>query len=529
MSRSRRLALVGALCLPVLAGAFLVQDQATTASARLFDQVVYYVSERYVDSVPANQLYEKAAKGLVAQLNDPYSELLSPKEVTAFTRNTGGRYAGVGMQIEDHNGQIVVARVFPGSPAEGGGVQEGDVILFVDTASTRGWKLQQVSNTLLGTPGTKVKVRFGRPGITEPIPLEFTRATIRIPAVPYTLAFEGGIGYIPLQQFNETSAPEVTKAIRELQAQGAKSFILDLRRNPGGYLEHSLDIANLFLAKGSEILTVRGRQNEVQRSVADQGPLVPSAPVVVLVDQFSASASEIVAGALQDHDRALVVGNTTFGKGLVQSVMPLDGGYALKMTTAKWYTPSGRSIQKDRKVGPDGQFAAEEPDSVVESDSARRARPVFRSDAGRVVFGGGGITPDLPVRPDTFTTAEQALVRAIAPKSQEIYVKLYDFAFAQKGKVQRDFTVTPEWREQIFQAILGSGAKVDRTQLEAGRTYVDRLIENRVARTLFGDAEAKRRDLDDDAALRKAVDLLRKGRSQTDLFAMAKAAPTAAR
>lgn len=529
MPRSRRAAVAGVLLLPVLAGAFLVQDRATTASARLFDQVVYYVSERYVDSLSANQLYEKAAKGLVSQLNDPYSELLTPKDVKEFTRNTGGRYAGVGMQIEDHNGQIVVARVFPGSPAEGGGVQEGDVILFVDTASTRGWKLQQVSNNLLGTPGTKVKVRFGRPGIGEPIPLEFTRAVIRIPAVPFTLVFDGGIGYIPLQQFNETSAPEVAKAIRELQAQGAKSFVLDLRRNPGGYLDHSLDIANLFLPKGSELLTVRGRQNEVQRSVADEAPLVPSAPVVVLVDQFSASASEIVAGALQDHDRALLVGTTTFGKGLVQSVLPLDGGYALKMTTAKWYTPSGRTIQKDRKVGPDGQFAPEEPDTAAESDSSRRARPTFRSAAGRVVYGGGGITPDLTVRPDTFTAAEQALVRAIAPKSQEIYVKLYDFAYAQKGKVQKSFTVTPEWRDQVYQAILASGAKVDRTQLDAGRTYIDRLIENRVARTVFGDAEAKRRDLEDDAVLRKAVELLRKGRSQNDLFAMAKAAQTAAR
>jgi carboxyl-terminal processing protease len=529
MLRTRRAALVGAALVPVLVGGWLWQDKSATASARLFDQVVYFVSERFVDSLSTTQLYEKAARGLVQQLGDPYSELLSPQQVVAFNRNTGGRYAGVGMQIEDQQGQIVVARVFPGSPAEGAGVQEGDRIMQVDTATTRGWKLQQASNALLGTPGTKVKVRFYRPGVTEPIAIEFTRATIHIPAVPFSLVYNGGVGYIPLQQFNETAGDEVAKAIRDLQAKGAKSFVLDMRRNPGGYLTQSLEIANLFLQPKQEILAVRGRGGEVQREFADAPPMVPNAPVVVLVDGYSASASEIVAGALQDHDRALLVGSTSFGKGLVQTLLPLDGGYQLKMTTAKWYTPSGRTIQKDRKVGPDGQFTGEEADTSMENDSTRRARPQFKSDAGRVVYGGGGITPDIAVRPDTFTTAELALVRAMAPKSQEIYVKLYDFAFALKGKVKADFTVTPEWREQIFQVVLASGAKVDRPMLEAGAGYIDRLIENRIARTAFGDAEAKRRDLDDDAALRKAVELLRKGRSQADLFAMAKGAASASR
>jgi carboxyl-terminal processing protease len=529
MLRTRRAALAAVLVVPVLVGGFVWQDRATTASARLFDQVVMAVGERFVDSLSANQLYEKAARGLVTQLQDPYSELLSPAQLTAFTRNTGGRYAGVGMQIEEQQGSIVVSRVFPNTPAENGGVQEGDRIIFVDTSSTRGWRLQQVSNALLGTPGTRVKVRFGRPGVNEPIAKEFTRAVIHIPAVPYSLVFDGGVGYIPLQQFNETSAEEVAKAIISLKAKGAKSFVLDLRGNGGGYLEQSLEIANYFVPKGRELMSVRGRFDDAQRQVAESDPLVPTAPVAVLIDGYSASASEIVAGALQDHDRAVLLGQTSFGKGLVQSVFQLDGGYALKLTTGKWFTPSGRTIQKDRKVGPDGQFVAEAPDTLAETDSAKKARPQFKSASGRVVYGGGGITPDLSVRPDTFTTAELTVVRAISPKAQEIYVKLYDFALNLKGKVKPDFTVLPEWREEVYKYILESGAKVDRAQLDAGVGYIDRLIENRVARTAFGDGAAKARDLDDDAVLRQAVTLLRKGRSQQELFTLAKVAQSANR
>lgn len=529
MPRSRRALLVGVALVPVLAGGFLVQRPSTAASARLFDQVVALVGDRFVDSVAVPQLYEKAARGLVAQLQDPYSELFSPAQLTSFNRNTGGRYGGIGMQIEDQQGSVVVARVFPNTPAEAAGVQEGDRILVVDTASTRGWKLQQVSQALLGTPGTRVKVRFGRPGVPEPIALELTRAIIHIPAVPYTLVFDGGVGYVPLQQFNETAAEEVGKAVRDLQAKGAQRLVLDLRGNPGGYLEQALQIANLFVPRGKELMSVRGRGGEVQRLYAEAPAAMPTVPVVVLVDAYSASASEIVAGALQDHDRAVLLGTTTFGKGLVQSVFPLDGGYALKMTTAKWYTPVGRTIQKERRIGPDGQFLPEVSDTGLEGDSTRRARPRYTTDAGRTILGGGGITPDLVVRPDTFTSAEQALIRAIAPKSQEIYVKLYDFAFGLKGKVAADFDVRPEWREQIFAAILATGAKVDRAQLEAGQRYIDRLIENRVARIAFGDAAAKRRDLDDDVQLGKAVALLRKGKSQAELFALAKAAQTASR
>jgi carboxyl-terminal processing protease len=244
-----------------------------------------------------------------------------------------------------------------------------------------------------------------------------------------------------------------------------------------------------------------------------------------MTDNYSASASEIVAGALQDHDRALVVGTTSFGKGLVQTVFPLDGGWALKMTTAKWFTPSGRSIQKDRKLTADGVFVEAHPDSL-EPDSVRKKRPVFRSDAGRVVYGGGGVTPDVIVQPDTISTAEQTLAKALAPKFPEIYGVLSDIALSMKGKVAPDFQVTPALREDFLRKLQAAKVTVDRKQWDAGAGWIDRQIENRIVRLSFGDSTARRREMKDDPQLRRALEILRKGQTQKDLFAVAQSYQT---
>jgi carboxyl-terminal processing protease len=248
---------------------------------------------------------------------------------------------------------------------------------------------------------------------------------------------------------------------------------------------------------------------------AERDPIAPKIPLVILTDTYTASASEIVAGALQDHDRALIVGTTSFGKGLVQSVYRLDGGYAIKLTTGKWYTPSGRSIQKDRKLTDDGQFIEVRPDSM-ESDSVRKARPRFKSDGGRVVFGGGAII----VSPDTITSAEQKVARALASKGQDTYITLYDYAFAQKSSVKPDFVVTQAMRDEFYTRLQKKGVAVDRKDWDAAQDYVTRLIDIRISRLAFGDSTAKRREVSDDNQLVKALELLRKGQSQRDLFAL---------
>ncbi len=516
MRPSRRTALIGVLLVPAIAGAFVVQDRASREGGRLFSQVLDLVNARFVDSVNAADLYEKAARGLVTQLQDPYSELMSPRQLTQFNTSTAGRYGGIGMRIEEQPGKgVTIVTVFPNTPAERAGIREGDVIVGVDTLSVRGWNSRRVADSLTGTPGTKVNVTFARPGVPEPIKATFTRALIRVPAVPYAILFDGKIGYIPLQGFNETSTAELGRAITSLQAQGAKGMVLDLRGNPGGFLDQSLSITNLFLKEGQEIASVRGRNVEPQTYYAREKPIAPTLPLVILTDQYSASASEIVAGALQDHDRAVIIGTTSFGKGLVQTVFNLDGGYALKMTTGKWYTPSGRSIQKERVLTEDGAWVEVDHDSVEAGP-----RPTFKSDAGRTVYGGGAVTPDLIVKPDTFTTAEQEFRKATAAKWQEIYVLLYDYAYELKDKVTPDFKVQPTWRDELYRRFQAKGIQVDRGLYTGASRFIDGELDMRISRLAFGDSTARRRTLDNDPQLRQAIDLLRRGNSQQELFSL---------
>ena len=534
MPSLRKKLLIGSLVLPLLAGGFIVQNTEARDGARLFDQVLSLVSDRFVDTVTTAALYEKAARGLVDQLNDPYSELLTPKQLQRFSTTSTGRYGGVGMQIENQEGSITVVRVFPNTPAEAAGVVEGDRIVAVDTASTRGWSTERVSEALLGTPGTKVNVTFGRPGVQQPIQHRLTRAQIHIPAVPYALLLDGKIGYVPLQTFNESASQEVRDAVSRLQRQGARGFILDIRQNPGGILDQGLAVADLFLTRGQEIASVRGRKGPSETYVTRAGQHLPELPLVVLINGYSASASEIVAGALQDHDRGLVLGTTSYGKGLVQTLFPLEGGYALKMTTAKWYTPSGRSIQKDRAADTTGAANADDldqpaPDSL-ETERVKRDRPAFRSDGGRIVYGGGGITPDVIIPEDTATTKEQEFAKAIAPKAGAVRSVLYTYALELKGQIGgADFTARPEWRDEFYRRLTAAGVTVDKALFDAAAPMVDRWLSNQTARFAYGDSTAFPPAIPDDPQMSRALELLSKGQTQKDLFAMAQATPVAER
>jgi carboxyl-terminal processing protease len=355
--------------------------------------------------------------------------------------------------------------------------------------------------------------------VPELIPFTFTRAVVTIPAVPYAIMLDNKVGYIPLLQFNESARDELESSITRLSREGARGIVVDLRGNPGGILDQSLSVSNLFLKKGLPISSIRARNGENQNFVASDDPIAPTIPLVLLTDGRSASASEIVAGALQDHDRALVVGQTSFGKGLVQGVYDhLDGGYALKLTTGKWFTPSGRSIQRPRKFL-NGQFVEETPDSN-ETNATKKNRPAFKSDAGRTVYGGGGITPDVIVPDDTLTTAEQQFAKAIAPKSQDARTVLDDYSMTLAKSVSPTFTVQPAWLNDFYNRLQAKGVTVERKTYDGASRYVSRLLDQRVAHYAFGDSAARRRDLPYDAPLRKAIDLLDKGGSQRELFAI---------
>ena len=518
--RMRRVVILGALLvLPLAAGAFLRQSKLD--GARLFAQVLQRIEDNAVDSLSRSAIYEKAARGLVKNLKDPYADLYSPEELASFQRNTlRNNYAGLGMQIEPQDDQIVIARVFPNTPAAMGGLQAGDHIILVDTTSVIGWTTARVSDRLIGKPGTTVEVTVRRQGVPEPIKGKFTRAIIRVPAVPYTLVLDGNVGYIPLQAFNDVASEDVGKALLDLRARGARSFVLDLRGNGGGSLDQALDISNLFLRAGQEISSVRHRGREPEVYNANRpSPLVDSMPLIVLEDGNTASASEIVAGSLQDHDRALVVGTTSFGKGLVQTLFPLEGGWAVKLTTGKWYTPSGRSIQAEHDRLDDDRFV--EYDSAAVARDSTRKRPVFKSDAGRTILGGGGITPDIVITPDTASVAERELGKAIAPVFSAWRVTLYNYALEMKPKLKPDFAITPEMRDEFFSRLMKAKVPITKGQFDAAQGVVDRTMEQQFTNLAFGDSTALRRSIKSDEQLGKALELLGRGPTQRQLLALA--------
>ena len=499
------------VAVPLAFGAFR-QTSAARNSAAILGNVLQIVSQRALDSVPEDSIYIRAARGLVNSLDDPYASLYNQKEISDFMRNTiGNTYGGLGMGINQEDSTVVVADVFPGSPAEKGGVQRGDLILSIDTARTIGWTTEKVSAHLIGNIGTQVVVTFGRAGMDAPITTKFTRAQVHAFAVPYTLMLDDKIGYIPLQRFNGTSGAEVAGAVQGLVAKGATRFVVDLRGNGGGDVDQAVKVSNVFLTRGQAVLTQRERGVAPKFMTAALDATNATSPVVVLVDGGTASASEIVAGALQDHDRAVIIGQTTFGKGLVQGVYSLPDGFALKLTTGKWYTPSGRSIHRDRKIV-DGRLV------LVDSAAAVAKAQVMHSDAGRKLLDLGGITPDVAVAPDTLNLAEQTFVRAVLPKAAVFRASIFDVARAQHGTVTQGFIVTPQMRDDLRQRMAQGGISVDDKVYAGAASYLDLLLTQQTLRLAFGDSSAVRHSLPSDPVLKRATSLLRKAVTQVDLM-----------
>jgi carboxyl-terminal processing protease len=525
--------------LSFLSGGWLLQRGVASGGnvyqqARLFDDVLGHVNAYYVDSIGESQLYDQAARGMLEQLNDPYSVLLTGDDYRMLSEHTSGNYAGLGIQIDVREGWITVVAPLPETPAERAGVQTGDQIIEVDGKSTEGWKNDQAVKALRGEAGSKITIAVRRSGIAEPITYNLTRAQIHVRSVPAGTLFDGGVGYISLNPVAETSADELKEQITGMKAKGMKSLILDLRLNPGGLMDQGVKVADLFLDARQEIVATRGRARGSTKEFYDEARQAwPELPIVVLVNEGTASAAEIIAGALQDHDRAVVVGTPTFGKGLVQTLFPLGDGVALKLTTARWYTPSGRTIQRLARSEEDQaeQAAIDAADSVPggsreHSDSAIRQRPIFHTDAGRIVRGGGGIVPDLVIRPDSLTSGERAFARELGnhvPQYRDVLTS-YALDIKKSGAVKSaDFKVTAAMRQQVAQKLKAKGVDLPSATLDSASRLVDDQLGYEIARYVFGRPAEFQRRARDDEQLQAAMDLLRKAQSPQDLMSLATA------
>lgn len=383
------------------------------ANLDLFVEVLHAVQTSYVDEVEPGRLVEGGLHGMLRGL-DPYSEYLGEKEWNGLRGTLDGEFEGVGLFVDSHAGWPVVVAPVEGSPAWKAGLAAGDVITKVDGRSTWNLSPPELSARLRGAAGTLVTLTVMREHEPTERELTLTRDRVEVPAVRNVLVTPGGVGYLRLATFNEHATADVRAALDTLRARGAHSVVVDLRGNPGGLVDQAVGVAGAFLPAGSLVTWTKGRRPEnSQKLLAPQGATPVSWPMAVLVDGGSASAAEILAGALQDLDRALVVGVNSFGKGSVQSLFPLKNrAGALKLTTAYYYTPSGRSIHRQGPAAPDdsGEEDVAPSDSSGAGAADSVARPVFKTRAGRTVYGGGGIAPDVEVRADSLPPVRGAAV-----------------------------------------------------------------------------------------------------------------------
>jgi carboxyl-terminal processing protease len=338
---------------------------------RIFTDALRIVKENYVEQVSMKDLIYGALNGMTKSL-DPFSSFFTPKQYESFRQETEGEFGGVGIEIGMEKGRPVVISPIEGTPAFRAGIKAGDVILEVNGEDTSNMSLIDVVQRIRGKVGTKVQLTIYRKGMEKPMKIELERALIKIESVKWTTL--GDVGYIKLSQFNENVSVQVERALKELASQRVKGVILDLRNDPGGLLSEAVNVADLFLPEGRLVVYTRSRNGETQKYFARRKPVVPDEfPVIVLINKGSASASEIVAGALQDYKRAVILGEKSFGKASVQNIIPLEDGSALKLTVAHYYTPLGRLIH-NKGIVPDVQVAMDENQEEALQEAIRQKR-----------------------------------------------------------------------------------------------------------------------------------------------------------
>ena len=374
----------------------------------IFNAIVKELDLFYVDTIQPKKMIDKGIDGMLRNL-DPYTEYYAEDNADELKMLTTGKYAGIGSIIRFHNEKntTAISEPYEGMPAARAGLKIGDLILSINGTDIHGMSTDSVSDMLRGLPGTKLSLEIERPGEKKPIKVQLERESIALPAISYYGMQNGNIGYIQLESFTENCARDMRRAVVELKKEGATSYIIDLRGNGGGLLNEAVDIVNLFVPKGTTIVTTKGKTKQVNSTYkTTKEPIDTESPLAVLVDEQSASASEIVAGSLQDLDRAVIIGSRTYGKGLVQSTRQLPGGGYLKLTTGKYYIPSGRCIQ-----ALDYSHLMDDGKSTRIADSLTTT---FYTAAGREVRDGGGIRPDIEPKEEALSTLLLYLINDIA-------------------------------------------------------------------------------------------------------------------
>jgi len=511
---TRRLRRHGLVLLALAVGFVLGGVTVGTVGARrellsyldLYNDALAKVEGTYVEEVDSKEIIYGSIRGMLSSL-DPYSMFLDEETFRDFTVTTEGEFGGLGIQITVRDGILTVVSPIEGTPAYDLGIQSGDRIIAIEEETTRGITVDEAIDKLRGEPGTDVDITIRREGVEEPLDYTVTRDVIRIDSVPYAFMMGDGVGYVRVSRFSRTTADELRASLQALEDEGMERLVLDLRSNPGGLLSQAVDVTDIFLETGELIVSTKGRITEQNQEFHAKTPAMfdREFPIVVLINGGSASASEILAGAIQDWDRGLVVGTTSFGKGSVQTLMrlrPLTKGCAMKLTTAKWYMASGRAIEKPERWA----------EGDEEEDGEEAERPEYRTAAGRVVYGGGGVTPDIDIDFER---------RADLVVDLERREEFFEFAIeytAEHPIDSPDFEVTDGMWSAFVDFLQEDGFEFEEGELEEHRDEIELAIRRDLIRKSLGREEAYAAAVRGDDQLSRTVELAAEARDVDDLF-----------
>ncbi len=494
---------------------------------RKLNQFYGYLSRMYVDSVEMAPLVEKAIESMLSEL-DPHSSYISPEEMKSVMEEFDGEFSGIGIEFNVRRDTIFVANTISGAPAERVGVRPNDRIVTIDGENAVGLKRSEVPGKLRGKTGSKVNVGIVRHGTDSILEFTITRDKIPIRTVDAAYRVDDSTGYIRINRFGHTTMSEFRSAFDRLSPM--KSLILDLRGNSGGLFEQAISLANFFLPAGSVIVSTEGRAVPSRKYTSTQSGPFTDGKLVVLIDGFSASASEIVAGALQDWDRAVIVGQPSFGKGLVQRQVSLDDNSAVRITIARYHTPTGRVIQRPYENGKRKEYYMAHRDRLANgnaADTLNEAKPSYKTlRTGRTVYGGGGITPDIVIEQDTTSITPyfaNLTAKGVIPEY------LYSYLDRERPRLSKEyadfedydnrFVVTDAMVEEMADLGRERGVEPDSLQLSRSRKLIDKWIKGLVARYLFSDSEYYRiMNSSGDAAYAEAVKILAEWPSRGDVI-----------
>jgi carboxyl-terminal processing protease len=494
--------------------ALVAQDQVPE-QYKVFTAALDAVETTFVGDVESDRLVYSAISGMLQTL-DPHSSFMDPRSYAQMRERQEGRYYGLGISIQVVDGGITVFSLFEGSPAYQRGLRRGDVIAQIEGQDTKGWTSDQAVRLLRGARGTPVRIAIRRSGYEALIDMEVVRDEIHIPTVRAAFMLDATTGYVLLSEFGENSDDELGQALQDLRRSGMRRFVLDLRNNPGGALDQAIKISNRFLPPGALIVYTKGRvANSDQTYRAEQKSAYLDLPMITLVNRNSASASEIVSGALQDHDRSLIVGETTFGKALVQSVYRVSEGAGVAVTTARYYTPSGRLIQRPW----DGTFDEYLTYSLREQDASKAHKPedLKFTDGGRRVYAGGGVEPDRRFDGPTEGFNPTRFGRTLFARN------LFD-TFAQRftragdrritasptgapRELTEDFSVTDAMVAEFREHLQQSRVRIDEQAWRQDEAFIRAMIRFEIDVDLFGVAVARKNLSMQDPQLQHALTL----------------------